>query len=354
MSPPLNESTTTSSRSMKEEKDTSYDPSNLTRQTNAAKAFFSIPRPVKKLFDKVPVLTYPPNTLPQRSPGAKKRSERDARLPSLYIFCREGDEVVDEDGPSFNPACLKWQVCPTAYLEIYIKGDKADKYGQAFLKLAGVDHKTVSSNNHASPTGVLPFLLPAIKSNSSQDDYLPIPSNGLVKYAREQGKRLREPKSRRLEAYQALLDHNIRNAWLHALYLTPTNFRKIATPLYINPASSAPLVRLYTSHQLRSAAESELRKSAEIIDEDMIYREADRAWEALSLLLGEEKWFAGDGPGIFDASVFAYTWLLGDEGLGWEKGDKRLGEGVRKWGNLVSHRERVFRRCWGEEHGVLV
>ncbi|KAG4031829.1 hypothetical protein MFRU_008g01880 [Monilinia fructicola] len=336
MSPPSTESataaSTAASRSTKNEKDTSYNQSNFTRQKNAVTDFFTIPRPVKKLFDKVPVITYPGNELPQRRPGPNKRRDQDARLPSLYIFCKEDDEELSEGRPSFNPGCLKWQT---------------------FLKLAGVDHRIVSSNNHASPTGVLPFLLPAIKSNPSQD-CLPIPSNGLVKYAREQGKKLHEPKGRKLEAYQALIDHNIRNAWLHALYLTPSNFRAIATPLYIDPTSSSPLVRLYTSHQLRSAAESELRKSAEIIDEDLIYREADRAWEALSLLLGEEKWFAGDGPGIFDASVFAYTWLLGDEGLGWEKGDTRLGEGVERWKNLVQHRQRIFRRCWGEGEGVLV
>ncbi|KAI9643905.1 hypothetical protein NHQ30_007256 [Ciborinia camelliae] len=350
MPPPSNQSTAPSN-STKNEKDgpaqkgdTSYNQSNFTRQTNAVKDLFSIPRPVKKLFDKVPVLIYPANELPQRSPGANRRSDRDARLPSLYIFCREGDEGVNGGRPSFNPGCLKWQT---------------------FLKLAGVDHKIVSSNNHASPTGVLPFLLPGIKSNSSQDDHLPIPSNGLVKYAREQGKKLQEPKSKKLDAYQALLDHNIRNAWkkLHTLYLTTSNFRTVATPLYINPTSSSPLVRLYTAHQLRSAAETELRKSAEVIDEEMIYREADRAWEALSQLLGEEKWFGGEGPALFDASVFAYTWLLGDEGLEWGKGngkgdangrDRRLAEGVGRWGNLVRHRERVFRRCWGEGEGVLI
>ncbi|TGO30831.1 hypothetical protein BPAE_0003g01160 [Botrytis paeoniae] len=338
--PPSNESTSSARPKQNErkdgsttQKDTTYNQSNFTRQTNAVKDLFSIPRPVKKLFDKVPVVTYPANELPQRSPGARgRRNDRDARLPSLYIFCREGEEE-NEGRPSFNPGCLKWQT---------------------FLNLAGVNHNIVSSNNHASPTGVLPFLLPGIKLNSSQDDYLPIPSNGLVKYAKEQGKKVPEPKSRKLEAYQALIDHNIRNAWLHTLYLTPSNFRAIAAPLYIDPASSSLPVRLYTAHQLRSAAESELRKSAEIIDEEMIYREADRAWEALSLLLGDEKWFAGDAPGLFDASVFAYTWLLGDEGLGWGKGDKRLAEGVGRWRNLERHRDRVFRRCWGEGDGVLV
>lgn len=95
----------------------------------------------------------------------------------------------------------------------------------------------------------------------------------------------------------------------------------------------------------------------EVIDEELIYREADEAWKALSALLGEEKYFEGEQPGLFDASVFAFTWLLGNEALEWGKGGgrgDRLKEGLERWGNLVRHRERVFRRCWGEGDGVLV
>jgi metaxin len=100
----------------------------------------------------------------------------------------------------------------------YVNG-KADIASlQTFLKLAGVDHKIVSSNNNASPTGVLPFLLPGIKSNSSQDDYLPIPSSGFVKYAKKQGRKVQEPQSMRYEAYQSLIDHRIRNAWVRLAF----------------------------------------------------------------------------------------------------------------------------------------
>jgi hypothetical protein len=62
---------------------------------------FSVPPPVKRLFDKVPLLTYPPNPLPQRAPKA-------SRIPSLYVFSNDGDAAAGR--PSFNPTCLKWQV----------------------------------------------------------------------------------------------------------------------------------------------------------------------------------------------------------------------------------------------------
>lgn len=65
------------------------------------KAYFSIPTPVKMLFDKVPMVVYAPNELPERA-------QRSARIPNLYIFSTEKDATAGQ--PSFNPSCLKWQV----------------------------------------------------------------------------------------------------------------------------------------------------------------------------------------------------------------------------------------------------
>jgi metaxin len=73
----------------------------FSQQTSKVGDFFSIPGPVKSLFDKVPVLTYPPNELPQRTP-------KPARIPSLYVFIRNEDAAAGR--PSYNPSCLKWQV----------------------------------------------------------------------------------------------------------------------------------------------------------------------------------------------------------------------------------------------------
>jgi metaxin len=76
------------------------------RQANRVRDLFSIPAPVKRLFDNVPVLTYPPDELPRRTP-------RPSRLPSLYVFI--GDEDAAAGRPSFNPGCLKWQVSQVEY-----------------------------------------------------------------------------------------------------------------------------------------------------------------------------------------------------------------------------------------------
>jgi len=63
--------------------------------------FFSIPAPVKRVFDEFPLLTYDANELPLRAPKSRERHV-------LHIFTT--DEDAKDGKPSFNPACLKWQV----------------------------------------------------------------------------------------------------------------------------------------------------------------------------------------------------------------------------------------------------
>ncbi|KAH7356848.1 hypothetical protein BKA65DRAFT_579945 [Rhexocercosporidium sp. MPI-PUGE-AT-0058] len=291
--------------------------SSFARQTGKVRDLFSIPAPIKKLFDLVPVVVYPANPLPQRAP-------KSTRIPSLYVFSKGRDAAAGR--PSVNPSCLKWQT---------------------FLNIAGIDHRLVSSNNHASPTGALPFLLPAVhNSDSSQETLLPVPSNKFLKYATEHGGIVEESSSTRYSAYRSLLDHRIRNAWLFTLYLEPLNFSAVAYPLYVASTSSNPIVRASISHQLRNAAEAELLKHTPVIDTDDLYSEADKAFEALSILLGEDSWFFGnDKPALFDASVFAYTQLLLDDDLGWK--EKKLCRALRVRDNLVQHRERLLVRYYG-------
>lgn len=73
----------------------------FSRQTGRVRELFSIPTPIKKLFDLVPVVVYPANPLPQRAP-------KSARIPSLYVFSKGQDAAAGR--PSVNPSCLKWQV----------------------------------------------------------------------------------------------------------------------------------------------------------------------------------------------------------------------------------------------------
>jgi metaxin len=143
------------------------------------------------------------------------------------------------------------------------------------------------------------------------------------------------------EVYRSLLEHKIRNAWLFTLYVDDDNFKFVAKKLYIYPSSSNSLVRLTLAHELQLAAKDELLKDGKYIKEDEIYEDAERAFEALSSLLGDDKnFFGNDRPTLFDASVFAYTHLLLDNSFGWR--NRRLSEGLRRGRNLVRHRQRLL------------
>ena len=136
---------------------------------------------------------------------------------------------------------------------------------------------------------------------------------------------------------------------LYSLYLAPLNFNAVAFPLYIAPSTTNTLVRLSLAHQLRAAAEGELTKQSARIDVEATYQGSDKAFGALSELLGDEDYYFGERkPGLFDASVFAYTNILLDEGLGWK--DLRVVDGLRKYSNLVEHRERIFEAYFEQDN----
>ncbi|KAK5116964.1 hypothetical protein LTR62_006685 [Meristemomyces frigidus] len=281
--------------------------------------FFRIPPPLKRIFDQTPLITYPENEPPLRTANI----ERNNNL--LYIFTT--DTEARNGRPSFNPGCLKWQT---------------------YLKFEGIPFCTVPSTNHASPSGALPFLLPAGRGQDARSARDPIAGGKLKRWTatqKENKEKSREPEDVRYEAYASLVDHRLRRAWLYQLYLNPAN-HALVHRLYIAPCSSNPFVQLTIAHQLRSSATTEILKSnttsaaSNIVDEDEILGGAREAMEALAELLGDNPWFFGqEKPGIFDAGLFAYTELLLDDGLGWA--ENRLGVMLRQSGGLVRHSDKI-------------
>ncbi|KAI8932162.1 hypothetical protein NX059_011045 [Plenodomus lindquistii] len=274
------------------------------------RSIFDVPAPIKQLFDQFPLLTYSANDVPHRAP-----QQRDAHV--LYVFTTERGAL--KGAPSFNPACLKWQT---------------------YLKFSKIPFRMASSNNHASPSGSLPFLLPSSPEPYKQTQ--PVPSAKLQRWAMNNSeKAMEESGDLRYEAYLSLLDHRIRRAWLYTVYLSP-NATTLSEPLYILPASANPFVRLALARTLRLAAETELLKYCTTINADTLYNQAEEAFAALESLLGDDKWFFGaKSPGLFDASVFAYTHLLLDERLGRGWVDRRLPNAVKTRKALVAHRRRI-------------
>jgi metaxin len=178
---------------------------------------------------------------------------------------------------------------------------------------------------------------------------------------------IEEPGDLRYEAYLSLLDHRIRRAWvccvlsvkakslvvltihqLYSIYLSP-NSTTIAEPLYILPTSSNPFVRLTIARDLRAAAENELLKFSTVISAETLYNQAEDAFAALETLLGDDEWFFGaERPGLFDASVFAYTHLLLDKELGRGWLDTRLRDALMARKRLTAHRDRILRAYFPE------
>ena len=77
-------------------------PATKSPATRTGNQWFTTPKPIKRLFDKFPLQTLPANELPVRT--AQNRDQH-----TLYIFTTE--QAARHGEPSFNPSCLKWQVC---------------------------------------------------------------------------------------------------------------------------------------------------------------------------------------------------------------------------------------------------
>ncbi|EXJ61129.1 hypothetical protein A1O7_05282 [Cladophialophora yegresii CBS 114405] len=281
----------------------------LNAQNSTSSSWWSLPPAIRRVFDRFPLVTISANDLPQRAP--RNRNEN-----VLYIF--QSDDPRRRDAPSFNPSCLKWQ---------------------AYLKFHGIPFRTRSSNNHAAPTGALPFLLPAPKDASRPSS--PVPASRLRRWVISQGGK-EESFHMRQEAYIALIDHAIRSAWLYYLYLDQVNFKAVAWPLYVASASSSQPVRLSLAKQLQSAAREELLKANTIIDPQDLYAQAEQAFQALSTLLADNHFFFGQTtPGFFDASLLAYTQIILDDSLNF--GTPTLKRVLQQYDNLIQHRDRLIR-----------
>ncbi|KAL1969416.1 hypothetical protein VTN77DRAFT_8854 [Rasamsonia byssochlamydoides] len=287
------------------EPDAAQTPPNPTRH------LFSVPAPIKRIFDRFPLITYQANDLPGSSSYGNPDRNR------LFVFIDAAG--ARRGAPSFNPQCLRWQ---------------------AYLKFVGIDFDIIPSNNHASPTGALPYLIPALPAGTLE----PIPSSKLQKWAIEQVHCEEEQQiSVRFEVYESLLDHRIRNAWLYQLYLDDDNFNAVARRLYVDPSTSSCAVRAALAVQLQQAARAELLKYSNFIDVNDLEAEAANAFEALSTLLGDGDYFFNrSSPGLFDASVFAYTHLILDEKMGWKH--NRLARVLLKHERLVRHRQRLLEK----------
>ncbi|KAF2154698.1 hypothetical protein K461DRAFT_319223 [Myriangium duriaei CBS 260.36] len=279
-------------------------------------SIFSLPAPLRDLFNQFPLRTYASNPLPSGTVLPSTSTN------TLYIFSNPSSVP---NAPSLNPTCLKHQT---------------------YLSLRGIQYVSLPANNHASPSGSLPFLLPASSTDSPRP--APVTAASLRRWADDYAG-VKDKDDVQLDVHAALLDHRLRRAWLYQLYLDPANAPAVEA-LYVAPASRSSAVRLFTAAQLRKAAAEELRKSGgaamEEEEEEELVEQGREALRALDELLTsrEGRWFSGsEEPGWFDAMVYAYTGPLLDERMGWVRNG--LGDALLELHELRQHRRRIGQRC---------
>ncbi|KAF3201617.1 hypothetical protein TWF106_002779 [Orbilia oligospora] len=275
---------------------------------------------IRRLFSQFPLVTHPVDPPPMCIEDFQPSATRQHSINhTLYSFTDSTDSSI----ASFNPTCLKWQT---------------------YLKIRNIPFKTQPSNNHASPSGSLPFL-----TISSQSDRISqtIPSPKLAKWIEEHAVgsvNTVDTDGGDYRAFSSLVEGAVRDAWLYALYIDPENLSSFTIPKYTAQISLWPIPQILGS-QMRQAAIDAIRKSSTSTSHTAtdIYERAIEAFRALSILLSGDTWFFGaPEAGMFDAEVFAYTHLLLNLEIGGS--GREVVEGLGGFGNLVEHEERIRRR----------
>jgi len=106
--------------------------------------------------------------------------------------------------------------------------------------------------------------------------------------------------------------------------------------------SSVSAVSSFLLRQAKAGARQQLLQAhpGGVLDPREIYASAGDALKAISTILGRDTWFfGGGGPGLFDASVFAYTHLILT--LRWHSKENALLRAVMGHDNLLGHEKRI-------------
>lgn len=200
---------------------------------------FSIPPPIKALFDRFPLHTYPCNPLP--SPTVPLDTERN----NLYLLLSPDSRL------SPDPSHLKIQT---------------------YLTLLYVPHAAIPSQ---SPT---PYLIPSTSC-------APLNSTRLLNYAESHASHPFPPPPPHAALLTTTIETTLRASYLYAL-LAPATFTRVVRPAYINPLSTVWAVRELRAHELRAAWMAELARltgaaSVARIDETSLWDATLAALDAL-------------------------------------------------------------------------
>ncbi|KAF3178204.1 hypothetical protein TWF225_007963 [Orbilia oligospora] len=145
---------------------------------------------IRRLFSQFPLVIHPVDPPPMCMEDFQPSATRQHSINhTLYSFTDSTDSSI----ASFNPTCLKWQT---------------------YLKIRNIPFKTQPSNNHASPSGSLPFL--TISSQSDRISQI-IPSPKLAKWIEEHAVgsvNTVDTDDGDYRAFSSLVEGAVRDAWV--------------------------------------------------------------------------------------------------------------------------------------------
>ncbi|KAK9367215.1 hypothetical protein V1509DRAFT_627334 [Lipomyces kononenkoae] len=285
---PTNTSDTSGSKFASDQ--TKPQSSGTSEHSSSNVTYMKVPRLIKTLFDKFPLVKY-----------------TDASLPSACIFPAPSEKI----GTVFVEATTDDSIYPQSIRLLTI------------LKLSGIFDKftTIPSSSHAAPkSGTVPYIFlasrPKVKADLLPRTLYP-ESKAFYLWLASIAPTLPEFDYVGQSPLLSLIDVRLRDAWVLTLYLYPLNYKSIFIPrlsqAYCQSDTSTSILPQIIAYTTLHDAQQLLRRSTgvpritETIQKSIIAN-AEEALDAFANLLVDsgKPYLDGDEPGALDASVYGY------------------------------------------------
>ncbi|KAK9450235.1 uncharacterized protein V1518DRAFT_413318 [Limtongia smithiae] len=287
--------------------------------------YVRVPAVVKTLFDAFPLKLYPAAPLPNTTAGATS----DNRMATVFVESASETSIYPE---SIRLITL--------------------------LKMAKVyqNVSVVEASVHSAPeTESLPYIYRAKQHKLGMKLPRAIPSDGpvfLSFLSAVSSSGVATYNEARDAPYLALVDVDLRHAFLFTVYHIPENYRRFVVPMHA--ALSGKVLAETLASSARKKAREVLEKSIGTTDvmnpavQESIYDSAESALDALQDLLTESDgmYLSGtDTPGVVDAALFSYLWPSLQLGFTDQGNPARLYDMVQGRKLLVEYVESIRRSC---------
>ncbi|KAG4303624.1 hypothetical protein PCANB_000044 [Pneumocystis canis] len=268
------------------------------------------PAIITKLFDLFPWIRYA--SLDIRSPIDTTRHQ---------LFIAHKDDTL-LNSPSYDLESLRWQT---------------------YFILADIPHNVFRASPHASPSGTLPFFVPAGVASSAYALSSTAFQTWLTQHGIELHPFINQPSlAADADSYLSLIENTLYDAWFCACFIERENFQTVTGPCYVNDVwPIRELIKWQLCRKIKKRLSD--RQKTGLLNLNEIYADAAHALDAVAIRLGEDIWFFGaKNPTFIDATLFAYTYLV----LSTQLPGNTLMHALKKHTNLIDHATRLWKYCY--------